>query len=249
MSQEKTVVAEIPVLVSRPSGAGPAPLVLLSHGFTGCKENWTEQLDELAGKGCLAVAMDNRLHGERAGAGFASLMQSGKLDLLNLRRVMAKTAADISALIDCFSGDSTVDSGRIAVAGVSMGGFVSFAALVNDPRIKVAVPIIASPYWSDIPGDTPVELGNEAQADLADYAGKNEPANRKQAIPPRALLMQIGAEDTHYDRARVERFYEELRMLYGDSAERVRLIVHPRIAHEFTAEMWANAVAWLETYL
>jgi pimeloyl-ACP methyl ester carboxylesterase len=249
MSYEKTVIGGVPVLVSRPAVNKPAPFVLLSHGFTRSKEDWLEPLEELSGKGYFAVAMDNRLHGERAGAGFDSLLNDGKLDLPGLRRVMQETAADMSALIDHFSQNEAIDTGRIAVAGVSMGGFVSFAALVNDPRIKVATPIIASPYWSDIPGDTPVDLDTEAEVDLADFARENEPASRKESIPPRALLMQIGADDPHYDGRRVELFYEELRELYGDQAERVRLIVHPGVAHEFTAEMWANAIAWLETYL
>ena len=249
MGQEKTVVGGVPLLVSRPPGDGPAPLVLLSHWLSGSKEDWIERLDELNGKGWFVVAMDNRLHGERAGAGFASLMPGGELDLPGLRRVMQETAVDMSALIDHFSRDEAVDSDRIAVVGISMGGFVSFAAFVNDRRIKVATPIIASPYWGDIPGDTPVDLDAEAEADLADFSRKNEPANRSESIPPRALLMQIGADDVHYDVHRVELFCEELRGLYGDQAERLRLIVHPGIGHECTPEMWANAVAWLEKYL
>jgi pimeloyl-ACP methyl ester carboxylesterase len=249
MSHEKTVIGEVPVLVSRPAANEPAPLVLLSHWFSGSKEGWIERLDELNEKGWFAVAMDNRLHGERAGAGFGSLMPGGTLDLPGLRRVMQATAADMSALIDHFSRDEAVDSDRIAVAGISMGGFVSFAALVNDQRIKVATPIIASPYWGDIPGDTPVDLDSEAEADLADFTRRNEPASRKESIPPRALLMQVGAEDVHYNVRRVELFYRELRELYGDQAERLRLIVHAGVGHECTPEMWASAVAWLEKYL
>jgi len=243
----KTLIGEVPTLVTRPVGDAPAPLVLLSHGFMGCKENWLEESDELAGKGFVAAAMDNRLHGERAGVGFDSLLPEGKLDLPGLRRVMQETAADMSKLIDHFSRDEAVDAGRVAVAGVSMGDFVSFAALVNDARIKVATPIIASPYWGDIPGDSDVDLGSEA--DLTDFSLRNEPAGRKESIPPRALLMQIGGEDRHYDGARVELFYEQLRPLYGDESERLGLIVHPGVGHELTAEMWANAVAWLEKYL
>jgi Dienelactone hydrolase and related enzymes len=245
----KTLVGEMPTLVTRPVGDAPAPLVLLSHGFMGCKENWLEKLDELVGRGFVAVAIDNRLHGERAGIGFDSLLPQGKLDLRGLRRVMQETAADMSMLIDHFGRDEAVDVDRVAVLGVSMGGFVSFAALVNDARIKVATTIIASPYWGDIPGDSDVDLDSEAAADLADFSLHNEPAGRKESIPPRALLMQIGGEDRHYDGARVERFYEQLRPLYGDESERLGLIVHPGVGHELSAEMWANAVAWLEKYL
>ena len=61
--------------------------------------------------------------------------------------------------------------------------------------------------------------------------------------------MQIGAEDVHYNGHRVELFYEELRPLYGDQAERLRLIVQPGVRHECTPEMWANAIDWLEKHL
>jgi pimeloyl-ACP methyl ester carboxylesterase len=137
VSFEKTVISGVPVLVSRPVADKPAPFVLLSHGFTRSKEDWPEQLEQLGDKGYVTVAMDNRLHGERTGAGFDSLLPEGKLDLPNLRRVIQETAADISMLIDHFSRDEAVDAARIAVVGVSMGGFVSFAALVNDARITV----------------------------------------------------------------------------------------------------------------
>ena len=249
MSPESALIAEIPVLVRRSARAGRRPLVLLSHGFTRCKEDWLEKLDELAGNGYFAVAMDNRLHGERAGAGFASLMPGGKLDLVSLRKVMGETASDISLLLDHFCADPAVDPQRIALAGVSMGGFVTYAALANDARISVAVPIIASPYWGDIPGDSDVALSAESQAELESLAARAEPAARMEMFPPRALLGQIGDIDTHYNGERVKRFFDMLRPLYGSDSDRARLIVHPGVAHDFTAEMWANALAWFETYL
>jgi hypothetical protein len=246
MAQEKLHVGGVPLLMSRPVGKRPAPLVLVSHGFTGRKEDFAEKLDELAAKGCLAVAMDNRLHGERAGVGLASLMTDGKVNLSALRRAMAATAADMSIVIDGLCDRGAVDPGKIALVGVSMGGFASFAALVDDPRVAVAAPIISSPYWGDIPADVPVDLATTG-AELAAVA-ENEPATRMGSIPPRPLLMQIGAEDTHYDAARVVRFYEVLRPLYGGASERLRLIVHAGVAHELTDGMWANAVAWVEAH-
>lgn len=45
------------------AGAGGRPLVLV-HGFTGAKEDFTEWLDPLAERGWHAVALDQRGHGE-----------------------------------------------------------------------------------------------------------------------------------------------------------------------------------------
>jgi pimeloyl-ACP methyl ester carboxylesterase len=235
---EETAVGGIPVLVCRDEGAGLRPLVLCSHGFTGSKEDWRGKLEALARRGYLAVAMDNPLHGARAGAGFESLLHEGRLDLLGVRRLARDTANDLRVLIGAFSEES--DTGRVACVGVSLGGFATFRALADDARIDVACTIIASPHWDDIPGDRPV-LSDEPP-DLRD------PADDLAAIPPRALQMQVGAEDRHYDPARVASFYDELRPLYDD-ADRLELVVHPGVAHEFTDEMWARALGWLERHL
>lgn len=55
MSHEKAVIGKVPVLVSRPAVNEPAPLVLLSHWFSGSKEGRIERLDELNEKGWFAV--------------------------------------------------------------------------------------------------------------------------------------------------------------------------------------------------
>lgn len=243
MSQEKTIIGEVPVLLSRPGGHERAPLILLSHGFSRSKEDWLEQLGQLTARGYFAVAMDNRFHGERTGPDFSSLLPEGKPDLPRMLRAMLETADDMSLLIDHLCRDEAIDPERIAVAGASTGGFVGFAALVNDPRIKVAVSIIASPLWGDVP-----DLDAAARSELAGLFPALRSSRQRESIPPRALLLQIGAEDTQSDGTQIERFCEELRELY-DEPERVRLVVHPGVGHELTAEMWANAVVWLEKYL
>ena len=51
------------VLAVAEAGVGGRPLVLV-HGFTGAKEDFTEWLDPLAELGWHAVALDQRGHGE-----------------------------------------------------------------------------------------------------------------------------------------------------------------------------------------
>ena len=43
------------------------PLVILCHGFTGKKEVFIREIEELSEIGYYAVAMDNSLHGKRKG--------------------------------------------------------------------------------------------------------------------------------------------------------------------------------------
>lgn len=97
------------------AGAGGRPLLLL-HGFTGAKEDFTPWVDRLAGAGWHALAPDHRGHGASAKpAGEAAY----SLDLL---------AADAAALADRRGWD------RFALLGHSMGGYVAQLVAIAAPE-------------------------------------------------------------------------------------------------------------------
>lgn len=54
-------IRHIPVLTYTDGDQNPKPLVIMSHGFTGRKEDLIPYLEELAGIGYYAVGIDNRL--------------------------------------------------------------------------------------------------------------------------------------------------------------------------------------------
>ena len=64
MNTRTVAVGDIEMAIAE-AGAGGRPLLLL-HGFTGAKEDFTEWLDRLAGDGWHAVAPDHRGHGGSA---------------------------------------------------------------------------------------------------------------------------------------------------------------------------------------
>lgn len=227
------------------------PLVILSHGFRGQKESWRPQLEALAEQGYYAVALDNRSHGERMEPDFASQVFRGdRLKVHEVRRLIKETAEDVSRLIDHLRLAEDVDPQRIGMAGVSMGGFATFRALVTDSRITVAAPIIASPYWDDLPQGVPIAEEAEDREALERISRECSPALFPERFPPRPVLIQIGGDDGHYDGARVIAFAARLRDYYGAAdAARVELIVHAGVGHEFTSDMWASALAWFDRYL
>jgi len=248
---EEYLIGGTPVLACfNQAECQPRPLVILSHGFQGSKDDLRDKAAILASMGYYAVAIDNRGHGDRGGPDFASqVFCDGKLDVHQVRRLIKETADDIPAIVDHFEKDERVEGQRIAMLGISMGGFVTFRALVVEKRISVAVTIIASPYWDEVPADVPVLAAAEAKEALAAYAREYAPAHHAEQFFPRPLLVQIAGKDNHYNVQRVEPFCRELQKLYGDQANRVKLIVHQDVAHEFTTEMWTNGVEWLQTHL
>lgn len=247
----KDVVDGIPVLKSFQKVTGRKPLVILSHGFRGNKESWIPHLQTLARHGYYAVALDNRSHRERHEPDFVSqVFQEGNLKVHEVRQLIKETAEDISRIIDCLATATGVDQTRIGMAGVSMGGFATFRAVVIEKRIKVAAPIIASPYWDDIPQGIPIADDPENQQALDSIVRQFSPALFPERFAPRPLLMQVGSDDKHYNVDRVKEFAEQLATCHYKADERkLKLIVHEGVGHEFASDMWANVLAWLTQYL
>ena len=97
------------------AGVGGRPLVLV-HGFTGAKEDFTEWLDPLAERGWHAVAPDLRGHGESAKPEDEAAYS---FDIY---------AQDLLALLDA------LELPRSVVLGHSMGGMIVQTAAVRAPE-------------------------------------------------------------------------------------------------------------------
>ena len=151
----------VPALVVRPRAAREGarmPAVIVLHGTGGKKEGSRPWLDELARRGFVAVAIDGRYHGERAGG------QSGT-KAYNAAVVDAwkskpgdpqahpfyyDTCWDAWRTIDYLQTRDDVDPGRVGMIGISKGGIETWLAGAVDDRVKVAVPAISmqSFRWS-----------------------------------------------------------------------------------------------------
>lgn len=103
------------------AGAGGRPLMLV-HGFTGAKEDFTDFLVPLAERGWHAVAPDLRGHGA---TDHPSDEQSYSLDIF---------AADLVELADALAWE------RFVLLGHSMGGMIAqHMLLANQPRLRALV--------------------------------------------------------------------------------------------------------------
>lgn len=241
------VIEGIPVLVCSDESNNPKPLIIFSHGFLCKKEDWKEYMKEAAEMGYYSVALDNRLHGERKG--FDSVTSEEGIDFYEICRTIKDNADDITVLIDYFYTKTEIDKDRIGMVGVSMGGFTTYRAVVIDKRIKVAIPIISSPVWEDIPGDYYADNNPEIYNKLFSFGKQYAPSSFVGKFHPTALLMQVGSEDKHFNVEKLKLFEQNVKGYYKDDLSKFELIVFDGIGHEFTEEMWNNAKAWLSKYL
>lgn len=116
-----------------PEGAGPHPVVVLTGPFSSVKEQVTGGYAErFAAYGIAALAFDHR--GWGGSAGEPRCHENGALKV-----------TDLSDAVSFLATHPAVDSDRIAVCGVCLGGVYATLFAAFDPRVK-ALALIGSSY-------------------------------------------------------------------------------------------------------
>lgn len=115
------------------------PSVVYFHGFTSAKEHNLPLAYLLAEKGYRVILPDSNYHGERQAEVSAIKRQVSfwNIVLQNVHELgLIKTYLDESGLLL---------NGQIGIAGTSMGGITTTAALTQYPWIKAAAVLMGSP--------------------------------------------------------------------------------------------------------
>lgn len=203
----------------------PARVVIVAHGLGVSKEVQCPELERLARAGFIAVSLDAPHHGER---------RDGQLELLDaatgaehherLIAMIAEAAAEIPLLIEYFR---CTFAARVAMIGISMGGFTTFASFMHEPRPDVAIPFLGSPDWR-APG----------HPDDVPPAG---PVCSPERFFPIPLLAVTAGLDTTVPPAAAVSFLEKLRPLYETKPELLAHIGYPHSEHMMRGDDWDDA--------
>ncbi|MGB3827517.1 MAG: CocE/NonD family hydrolase [Ornithinimicrobium sp.] len=124
--------------IYRPTGGGPAPAVILGHGFGGSKDDLVDQAQTLADNGYVALAYSARGFGD----------SEGRVHLNDPDFEIA----DAQALIDLLAQDSGVqrdadNDPRVGLVGGSYGGAMALMTAGADDRVDS---VIAQITWNDL---------------------------------------------------------------------------------------------------
>ena len=229
---------------------GPSPAVLLYkgsikkatdkgcvffyHGLFASKEKQEKELLSLADNGFLAVGIDNVGHGERLYDDFDWRFSSANPNFEeDFIKAVYLTAGELSHVIDSLALKSLIDVTKIGVTGISMGGYITYSALLAEPRIKAAVSILGSPKWKiESPGN---------------------PYYHPDKIFPRALLSQNAGLDKSVPAHYAREFHIALKGYYTQSPDRQKYMEYPESGHFMTESdwniCWQKSIEWFETYL
>lgn len=152
-------VERVPVYIARPDKAtGKLPAVIVLHGTGGNGKSMMPFMTELCRRGMIAVAIDARYHGERAGGKKGAQAYHDAISRAWRTRAgtpqehpfFYDTCWDLWRTVDFLETREEVDARRLGMIGFSMGGIQAWMAAAVDERVRVTVPAIAvqSFRWS-----------------------------------------------------------------------------------------------------
>ena len=151
------------------------PLVVLSPGFTNSRSALTALAEDLASHGYVVAGIDHTY--ESYGTAFPDgrvttglAREARQRDSGFQEKVVAGRAADVSFVLDeltgadpAWPGTALIDPSRMAMAGHSLGGAATIAAMLADSRIRAGV---------DMDGSTVAEIPAEGLSRPFLFLGK-----------------------------------------------------------------------------
>lgn len=226
----------VPVLTvfqGEPGRAAEKGCILFFHGLGASKDVQRPDLESLAAQGYLVVGIDSVGHGERRYPDFNERLSKANPDFTReFLTVVLETAKEVPFLLDELERAGLVRNGRVGVAGISQGGFITYTAVTLEPRLKVAAAIVGSPEWPLRWAESPhlhLEAFNRVFL-LSQNAGKDD------LVPSRC------ARDFH---RRLERVYldDATRFVYAEYAESDHLL------EADWSTLWARTLAWFDRHI
>lgn len=263
---ETKVIEEIPVLMCIPDSSKPCPIVFYIPGFTAHKHYGLSLAYLLAQKGIACISIDSLYHGERYDARIVDGAQpqyggiyprdSGLDIFMIFMRVVEQSSQDVRTLLNALVDDTRIDMNRAGVTGMSMGAWTTFLAFAMIPKLKVAVPMMGIPTftqrWLDLLDECAWSNPEWKQAlsQLTDktnahteYIKHLDPAIALQQCAPRSLLIMNGDFDNDMMKTYTLNWYREAKIAWQAHPHDLRWKVYP-VGHTITHQMEHDTVFW-----
>ena len=212
-----TRLGPTPVTVYRLPDSGPAPVVLIAHGFAGSQQLMAPFAVSLAQAGYVAVTYDLLGHGRNASA-LAGDVTSETGAMRNLLNELQRVADFALAL-------PSVD-GQLALLGHSMASDVVARYAAEHPR-QVSATVAVSLFSRVVTADSP--------ENLLVIVGAWEPGLREEGL----RVLRLGGRDGAQEGETVGTVADgsARRLIFADNVEHIGVL--------YSRESLAEAVAWL----
>jgi len=244
---ENINIGGVPTLLVYKENERKLPVVFFVHGLMSKKEKDLNIGYELACRGIACVLIDARQHGERLSSELANAKDELVANLFF--DIVLDTAEDVSQVITHYSMDDRVNTERSGMAGISMGGFITYYVLTKDRRVKAAAPIIATPDWKSFIMSYKDKFNSVDETSIIQKVSNIDPIINYRKVYPCALLMQNGKVDSLIPYSGAEKFYNLLLPLYRENQDQLKLYFYEDTGHDVTEPMRQRLYDFFVKYL
>ena len=256
---EEPTCQPIPAYFLIPEGTGPFPAILYNHSHGGRYEAGKEELfypapymqpipyaEALTAMGYAVLCIDHWCFGQRSGRTESSVF---KEMLWKGEYLWGRIVYDSLRALDYLCTRPEADNSRIATLGMSMGSTMAWWLAALEERIKVCVDLCClTDYDALIARDELDQHG--VYYYIPDLLRHFSAADINCLIAPRPHLGTVGMYDPLTPAEGVDRIEREVKAAYEahSAAHRFEVLRYP-VAHQETARMRADALAFLKEYL
>jgi dienelactone hydrolase len=249
--EEKTI-NHIPILdVYDPAAQKPAPIIIILHGFNGCKELQLKEAFYFVRRGFFVTLLDAYQHGGLQTPKFRDLPPIGRMAQTHL--IIAETTPYIDQIIDNYPQNPNADASKIGLFGLSMGGSILYRYLTQSPHpnLKAAVALISTPKsgesFQKVYKNLPISarlpnLYKKLQLD------ESEAYPKLLQLGDFPLLMLNGVKDPQMLIEQARQCYNEMKQSYRDP-KKIKFIEYRGVEHQLCPEMMADSCRWFEKFL
>lgn len=250
---DKETRNEIPLLVVSEdhNQNEPLPILLYIHGFTSSKEMNLSLAYWAASKGYRVILMDCLYHGERK-----SELSTDEMDL-RFWDIVNQNLKDIQTLKNDFENRGLLLDGRFGVAGTSMGGITTCAALVMYPWVKVGACLMGSPktvqffdYLLEAASKSEVAIpySDEELHEIKESLAKIDLSKNIDALAGRPIFFWHGDADRVVPFDHSYDFYNAAIHHYKNP-ENIRFLREPGRDHKTSRFALLETAEWFELHL
>ncbi|HVH42178.1 MAG TPA: alpha/beta fold hydrolase [Labilithrix sp.] len=233
---------QVPVRIFEARPAARTPAVLLFHGLRSSADTLDREARALAAAGMTAILPDAPHHGVRSSVFLKTMPDTATREgYARLLAIFRESRDEIPSLVDhvLARGHDTV-----AIAGVSMGGYIALAAAAVEPRLAAFASLLGSPDWTPHEGEAAAAAGAYA-AELSE-----SPHLRPEVFAPRPLLFLNGAHDVNVPPGPARALAERLCPIYERAGAPDALMYRAyETGHFVPPAIWDEMVETAVTFL
>ncbi|RFA37114.1 esterase [Virgibacillus dokdonensis] len=213
------------IIVDAEKNGVALPVITYFHGFTSAKEHNLPLAFLLAQKGYRVILPDSKYHGARENGIHAEERQ------LSFWDIVVQNVTELQYIKDYVDEVGLLLDDRFGVAGTSMGGITTSAAITQYEWVKAAAILMGTPKITTFAqeiidafkqkGDLPVE--QKEITNLLDQLAKYDLSQQPEKLNERPLFIWHGEADEIVPFNHAYSFYKQVAPTYANSKDIVFL--------------------------